>query len=263
MTQCPDDLQLEAYVDGQAGADQVKIACHVASCADCRAKVEELQSLNQLIRHVEGQRVAPRELVDRLRKESLARTTAKGHLNRRLVLRGGLAAAACLGGVVAYQSYNRPSAYELKSTLFGDFLTLVAADRQLDYQSGDSASVVAWFQSRVPFKLPDLAGLGGLEIRGGRLCWLAERRFAAMDFGAGDSAYCLYICQDDKLTVSPGQDIPTDNAPAVVMSERGISGAFWREGSTALSLVGGLPKQNLADIAGIIQERSQRWSERS
>ena len=208
MTNCPDDLALEAFVDEEDGANHAKILCHLQGCQDCRNKVQDLRALDDLVRQVERQTVAPRTFVDRLRQESVARNVRRPAVNRRYLLGGGMAVAACLGGVVAFRQFSNDGVHDLQTTLFGDFRTLVAADRQLDFLSKDLGDVSAWFAPRVPFEMPKLASLGSLETRGGRLCWLAERRFAAVDFDAPDGTLCLYICRSENLRVNAGTPIP-------------------------------------------------------
>ena len=98
MTTCPDEMELEAFVDGQDPANHAKILCHIQNCASCREKVEGLRALNDLIRQVEQQHVAPRTLVDRLRQESVARGTKRPAVTRRVLF--GAAAAACSSSAI-------------------------------------------------------------------------------------------------------------------------------------------------------------------
>ncbi|MEM7057913.1 MAG: hypothetical protein AAF557_10030 [Pseudomonadota bacterium] len=249
MTNCPDDLELEAFIDQQDGANHAKIACHLEGCASCRDRVRDLRALNDLVRQVERQTVAPRSFVDRLRQESVARNARRPVVNRRLVLGAGLATAACLGGVVAIQQFRQGGQHDLQATLFGDFHTLVAADRQLDFQSADMAEVIAWFAPRVPFELPKLSMLEPLKTRGGRLCWLAERRFAAVDFDTADGTVCLYICRSEDLRVNPDTPIPQEDDDLIVATEAGISGAFWQQNDVMLSLIGNPNATGITAIA--------------
>lgn len=253
---CPDDLDLEAFIDGQAPEDHARIASHIQGCAACRKKVEDLRALNSLIRRVERQHVAPRTLVDRLRQESVVQTARRPLMTRRVML--GTAAAACVGGVAAVYGIRQARPHDLQETLFGDFRTLVAADRQMDFQSRDPGEVMAWFAPRVPFEVPRLASLGPLDIRGGRLCWLAARRCAAVDFDAPAGTLCLYICVAEDLRVNPGTTIPGDGADIFVATEAGISGAFWQRDGVAMSLIGNPSATEMISLADQIRHGTNR-----
>lgn len=259
MTKRPDDLELEAFVDGQNPEDHARIACYLEGCDETRKKVEDLRALNDLIRLVEHRRVAPRSLVDKLRKESVARNVKRPLMTRRLFM-GGVGAAACVGGLTAFYGYRQGSHHSLQDTLFGDFRTLVAADRQIDFQSRDPGAVMNWFVPRVPFEMPRLKTIGSLDIRGGRLCWLAARRFAAVDFDALQGTLCLYICVAEDLRVNPSVNIPGDGADLFIATEAGISGAFWQRDGVAMSLIGNPSATEMISIAEQVRRGTHRDS---
>lgn len=249
MTGCPDEICLEAFVDEEDGANHAKILCHIQGCQACREKVRELRALNDLVREAELQTVAPRALVDRLRHESVARNILRPTFNRRFMLGAGLAAAASVTGIIAVQQFAGDDQHDLQATLFGDFRTLVAADRQLDFQSTDMDDVIAWFAPRVPFEMPRVTTFGVLEARGGRLCWLAERRFAALDFDAPEGTLCLYVCRSEDLRISPDLPIPREEDDLVVAAQAGVSGAFWQQNGVMLSLIGNPTAAKMTAIA--------------
>ncbi len=48
MTQCPEDVQLDAYCDGELPADErAQIERHLAICPPCAAQVEEIRSISR------------------------------------------------------------------------------------------------------------------------------------------------------------------------------------------------------------------------
>lgn len=245
----PDDLALEAYADGENTPDTAYVAQFLPGCEEARAYVAEIREINEAVRLVEGAVRAPDTLTERLNRARPANRPERPMPSRRTLLRSGLAAAAIAGGVLVYNSTGFGRGPFMQEVLFGDFQTMEAAGRRLDFASNDAMAVVAWFRERLPFELMDLAGLTDLSIRGGRLCWLMNRRCASLDFASPKGSYCLYITEADGLAIDPRRALPEPGAAAIALSGQNLSGVVWREDTLAYALIGEPSAPDLATIA--------------
>jgi len=91
---------LSAYFDGQLGPEQaVEIATHAASCAECRAELDELKALSEGTK--ENLRVrAPAGLADRVLARAGAGKERRSLLSELVIIAVATTAIAFLVGVV-------------------------------------------------------------------------------------------------------------------------------------------------------------------
>ncbi|MEM1299617.1 MAG: hypothetical protein AAGH68_10095 [Pseudomonadota bacterium] len=244
----PDELALEAYADGENNAETAYVAQLLPGCEEARTYVAEIREINEAVRLLEGAVRAPDTLTERLNRARPANQPARPTLSRRVLLQSGLAAAAVAGGVLVYNASSGRGPY-LQEVLFGDFRTMEAAGRRLDFASSDAMAVVGWFRERLPFELMELAGLTGLSIRGGRLCWLMNRRCASLEFASPKGSYCLYIAEAEGLKIDPRRALPEPGAAAIALSGETLSGVVWRDDALAYALIGEPSAPDLASVA--------------
>jgi len=241
MTDCPHMADAELWHDGEAGVQAASIARHVAACAGCKAHIDSLRRLDFAAREAGARTKAPASLVSRLHDLEAARPavpsvqTGPAVPSRRRLF-AGFAAAASVAAIGAV-AWRRGGAGDMPVAVFGDFATHLAADRHLDLASSNPQAVTDWFAPKVPFDLPRLASLSALDLRGGRLCWLLDRRIAAFNYDRDGDALGLYLADATGLTCA-NKSLPTvDGAPAM-LAQDGLSGAFWQHGGLAHALVG-------------------------
>jgi len=241
MTDCPHLSDAELWLDGEAGAQSDFIARHVAACPTCKAHIETLRRLDFAAREAGTRIKAPASLLERLHDLDAARPAASvaqpipANVSRRRLF-AGFAAAASVAAIGAV-AWRRGDSGDLPMAVFGDFATHLAADRRLDLTEANPQAVADWFSPKVPFTLPHLASLSDLDLRGGRLCWLLDRRIAAFNFDRGDQALSLYLTDARGLTCR-NKMLPTVQDAPVILTQDGLSGAFWRDGDLAHALVG-------------------------
>lgn len=245
MNECPHLLDAEMWLDGEADERASAIARHVAACPICKAHVETVRRLDFASREAGILVKAPEALLDRLNDLDAARpaletqTAQSQPVSRRWVFAGMTAAAASVAAVttIAWRSSTREAGEDLSLAVFGDFATHLDADRDLDLTETDARRVMDWFTPKVPFPMPQLASLSELDLIGGRLCWLLDRRIAAFNFNHGGKALGLYVADATGLTCQHAALPKVDEPPTLVTQER-LNGAFWRDGDLAHALVG-------------------------
>ncbi len=247
MKECPSFEDIAAFIDGESEADAAAIAHHLTTCADCSETAAEINLINLAVREKESRVAVPTSMSDwpygRTNRGTL-------RISRRKVI-GGMALAASTAVAAFFLTRGGGSALAMEPTLFRDYATLVAANGPLDFESGSPERVLAWFRTRVPFPLPPLGDFHGVEVRGGRLCWLLERRVAALHLGQKTAGACLYMTTPQDLTVGDGIPLPAPGEARVLLSQGAMSGAFWRQDALAFGLVG---DQAEAEI-GMLAER--------
>lgn len=253
MSDCPHINDAEMWLDGEAGPRADAIARHIAVCTTCKAHVETLRRLDFAARESAIRVKAPEGLVARLDDVDVARPAQQRQpVSRRWVLSGAAAAAAVAAiGSVVWQGRTRRDGNDFSLAVFGDFLTHLDADRDLDLVETNPQRVVDWFAPKVPFPMPRLASLSELELVGGRLCWLLDRRIAAFNFNRNGEALGLYVAEASGLTCQDTALPGIDLAPLLV-SQNDLNGAFWREGDLALALVGQPASEVVADLADLL-----------
>ena len=234
MEHCPDIEDIAAYVDGEYDGDPAVMAHHLATCAVCAREAAEIELVNMAVRESSVEAEAPAQLIDWID----TRDQATGPWMSRRQALGGMAVAASAFGAVFVMTRGASDRPAMATTLFRDFATLVAADGSLDLRSSDPVQVVNWFNTRVPFEVPDLAGLPDLGVRGGRLCWLLDRRVAALHLGPEDKVACLYVTDAEGLALQDGAGLPKPGEPPALVRDGTASGAFWRDGALAFGLIG-------------------------
>ena len=248
MTDCPHLLDTEAWLDGEAGERADSFAQHIALCSDCKAHVETVRRFDFAAREAALTVKAPESLLESLSDLDAASPAARP-VTRRWMF-GGVAAAASIAaiGAVAWRGTNRN---DLPMAIFGDFAAYLDADKHLDRTESNPQALMDWFSPKVPFSLPHLASLSELNLIGGRLCWLLDRRIAAVNFERKGERLGLYLTDATGLTCRNAA-LPTAGEPPISVSEDGLNGAFWRSGSLAHALVGQSGPETINRLAGLL-----------
>ncbi len=230
---CPDQDAIAAYCDGDSCVDLDAIGRHVASCPDCAKEAAAIDLVNRAVLQGARQVGAPAALTGWIDDQSQRRSFGD-RMNRRNLI-GAASMAAGLGAVGLYLSLSNEQP-PMAPTLFDDFSTRLAADRALDLSATRLETVMAWFETRVPFALPDLPAMAGVGLRGARLCWLLDRRVAAIYLDRKGAHSCLYVADSGGLTLDGEREVPGADAPAL-LTDGMASGAFWRDRDLAFGLV--------------------------
>ena len=250
MNECPHLLDAEMWLDGEAGERTEAIARHVAVCSVCKSHIETVRRLDFAAREAGTRMKAPESLLERLNDIDAAKPVSKPVPVNRRWLFAGMTAAASVAAVtsIVWRARDGSEGNDLSLAVFGDFATHLDADRDLDLVETDPRRVMNWFTPKVPFGLPQLASLSELDLIGGRLCWLLDRRIAAFNFDQGGKALGLYVTDATGLTC---QDtlLPNASEPPKLITQSGLNGAFWRDGNLAHALVGELTPTVISQLA--------------
>lgn len=257
MVETCSGFDLESFVDGECTAeDAAGIRRHLAECAVCAVSVDELETLDHLLRETMTAEVAPRDLRQRVlaQAENCLAPPSRAPLSvgrRGFVFAafGALAASAVVFTVGPRLLAWRESRHQIVSTLISDFETFLFAERVLDFTASEVAGAVDWYGSKLDFQLPAFpVEPGGNRLIGGRLCWLFGRRLASLSFEGADGALALYVMSADGLA------LPENQAGLDVSVHRKgrFTNVVWRQGDLAIGLVGDGPSGRVEQVAQIL-----------
>ena len=178
-----DPVRVTGYVDGALPeAERVVIEAHLAACGRCRAQAEAERTISGALRALSAPEL-PRGLADRVHRR--ARTPVR--LRRRV----WIPAAAALLALALWVRGN-PGFIALEAAL--DHRKCFRGERvPALVWTGDPARLEAWYAERGA-EIPVIpAGVGGLELVGGRFCRFADRRVAHVYYAGGDGQLSLFV----------------------------------------------------------------------
>lgn len=173
---------LEAFhdreLDARAGAG---VEQHLSTCSTCRAELDRLRSLSELVKKQAARYAPPAALEHRL-----ASAIAQGGRPARSLWRPrsifGLSAAAAVLALVMFSQVGRRSGGErLVDEAIAAHIRSLQVDHLIDVESSDRHTVKPWFQGKVNFSV-DVRDWSdrGIALVGGRLDFLDEVSTAAL-----------------------------------------------------------------------------------
>jgi anti-sigma factor RsiW len=271
---------LEAYADGELDVEHdaagiARIADHLVTCAECRAKVANIRQLSASLReHLPYYAASDmlRARIGTLIKQSSSRASApsaapsaalpnvatpnvvaaKSHAYNN-ALRSwrafALAASVLLAVVTAHDLATSNSARDrhdaLNQELIDAHIRSLMSDHLVDVASGDRHTVKPWFEGKVNFapSVFDFAA-DSFPLAGGRLDYATGHAMAAIVFHRGQHAINLFVWA-------------SDSTDAVIRStsQDGFNIASWRRNHLQYSAVSTLNRGALAEFAALYVAR--------
>lgn len=201
---CDEALELiEAYHDGELVPEtRSSVKEHIAGCATCRKRLDELGELSGLVRR-SGAESPPEGMDARIRAKvaeaAAARRAARSEHPRRLRLYAALAACQALliagAGAAGYLMAERQDTLHLALVEAVDaHVRRLADSRPFDVASSDSHTVKPWFAGRIDFS-PAVNDLGahGFPLVGGRTDYVAGHRTAVLVYGRREHKISVFV----------------------------------------------------------------------
>jgi anti-sigma factor RsiW len=239
--------RLDAYVDHELdGAESARFEGHVVSCAACRRRVSQRESLERLFR-----RVPYYSMPDRLRTTITTMQVPRSRLGLRLFpLAAAAILAVSLGSVPAVRMLRARQATDVTAAIaegiVDSHIRALMADHLFDVRSTDRHTVKPWFLGRLDFSPPveDLAP-AGFPLVGGRLEYIADRSAAALVYERRQHTINLVIWPQS-----------TSTAADDVRSIRGFQLRHWSRDGMSFWAVSDLNEAELADFEHALQAPS-------
>ncbi len=245
-----------AYLDGELeeeARDQVET--HLQNCPTCRKSVNREQSVRTLLR---VRRNNLREAAPVLLREAvlvrLDEFDEKRRGRRVLVWAGSVAVTALLivsfGIGRIYEDGMTEHRSVVVETVNEHIRCLLSPGVGLDVGTKDRESAEEWFRSKVdfPVAIPQFEATG-LGFRGGRLCYLLDRRVAYLHYQRGDDRFSLFVMDPAGLRLPAGKDVTVGGRRICITSRKGYSLALWEADGLIYALVAGENPDRLVEIA--------------
>ena len=248
-------FQLEAFVDGECGADDRKmVSDHLESCVTCRQRADELRALSSTLSSGLSEVRAPDDLWGRIaaqlpemldnHRPSKVEAWFKKPVWQMAVAASLLVMLALPAGL-AWQWTHQDNS--LIAAPIQDFSTYRDSGRSLDIASRDPEIIHGWFTSKLTFEAPRLkAKVAGFDLVGGRLCWLLERRLSAFAYQRGGQTVSLYVMTAHDLTVPSGTFDPELGISLSSHKVDGFRAMIWRANDLVYTVVSDISKQDMS-----------------
>ena len=256
MTACPDKaMLLEALLDGELDAvHAAEVEAHLAGCAGCRAALDELTAMRQMLRATGVREAAPERLKARIAAAVEPGAAAANDdrpvsaLRRRAPMAafGGIVGvAACFALALIVMPLLNTGA--LEDELVAGHVRSLQASHLIDVATSDQHVVKPWFDGKLDFAPPviDLASQG-FPIVGGRLDYVDHRAVAAVVYKRGRHLINLFIWPDAKP------------APAGRHSRDGYTLLDWRQGGMTYWAVSDVNPNDLDAFEALLQAHAPR-----
>ena len=233
---------LDPYVDGEAGAaESASLQSHAATCAACRQRLIDLESIGRLVRRAPYYQ-APASL---RAKVNDARPRSRFTPNL-LAWAATMALAASVGGVAVVRSVLSRPGLEATTAIADEVVSghvrAMMGDHLFDVRSTDQHTVKPWFLGKLDFSPPveDLAAKG-FPLIGGRLDYLAGRPVAALVYQRHQHTINLFVWP-------AGERTATIDARSI----RGFQIQHWTRSGMTFWAVSDLNGVELKEFAGAL-----------
>lgn len=258
---------LERFIDGECSADEsAGISAELEKDPALASEFYRLQEVDRLVYGLARETSAPNALrasVDARfgpgggkagagRDGLRARVPVNARRRGFLIGAGGLLAAT-VAGVAVYPGLDRLGGGRIDpvSTIFRDFETFLLKDRAIDVVETDMVRLAGWFSDRLPFSLPPIASDGaGTRLVGGRLCWLLDRRLAALSYETDEGPLVVYVMSARGIDVPAGRENSNIGTHVSWHRSEGSTSVMWTSGDLFVAMVSTQELHKLMAIAG-------------
>lgn len=251
---CPESLRVQAYFDGELDASSsIEVERHLARCANCRNKLQELDHVRTLVRQIPSDPVPP-ELVQQIdhglehqdRADRSSRSpSARIRWRWSPFWTGALAGVASGAAAVLLAVAMMPSSANdsLLHDLTANQLRSLTASHLIDVASSDQHTVKPWFAGRTDVS-PLVADFPqqGYRLMGGREDYLEGQRSAVVVYQHGRHVINVFAWR------ASNAHLPADT------TRSGYHMTFWTDGDLNYCAVSDTSWQELRALRRLFQD---------
>jgi anti-sigma factor RsiW len=241
---CDETLELlEAFHDEELTAEtRAAVAAHVATCANCKATLAQLDDLSSAIKGV-GAFEVPERLKKNVGKLIAENQRGMSRSGRRWMF-GALAAShiavAVLGGAAAYSVIRNYDARDFSAQeLVSAHVRSLMDNKLIQVASADTHTVRPWFAGKIDFA-PDVRNFDPVNfpLLGGRVDYVAGSGVAALVYGHNKHVINVFV--------SPTS--PSDSKGHVQFSKNGFAIVEWQMQDLRYRAISDLSADELKDF---------------
>jgi len=226
---------IDPYVDDElAAADAVSVEEHIETCALCRQRVADLESLRRLVRSL-PYHAAPA----RVRTSIATRPRPSRMSSQMLAWAAGLAIAVTAAGTIGIRArQTAQTTTALASEVVDRHVSALAREHVFEVRSSNQHTVKPWFQGKLDFSPPvaDLSS-AGFPLVGGRVDAIGGRRAAALVYQRREHVIDVFV--------SP---VAGGVATSDTRSIRGFQERHWIHADLSIWAVSDLNDRELAEF---------------
>jgi anti-sigma factor RsiW len=247
---------LDAYLDGELDLSaSLELEAHLAECAACRARREELAGLSGRLRAGLTEYAAPEDLRARMAQLAASpgatpalKPASRDRWQRRqfMALAASVLLAVFASGGTTYLLMRPAPEDPLAEEVVGSHIRSLMADHLVDVVSSDQHTVKPWFDGRLDLA-PAVVDLKaqGFTLLGGRLDYIDRQPVAAVVYQRGKHLINLFAW-------------PSSGAhPSLrAMTIRGYNVLTWTAGDLAYWAVSDVNPKDLATLQRLIAQNA-------
>lgn len=254
--ECHDVLPvIRAFVDRELDPSEVEwVEAHLGGCSDCSERVAAERELKLAIRARSRVGPAPAGLATEIKRAVHAEAGPRARRSRgwrllvdRRILAAGFMAALVIATLASIwssfpprrSSSDRPrSPSRLTVELVDDHIRYRGADQPLQITTSNPAEAERWFASRLAIAV-DLPSFEepSVELQGGRLCYLLDRRVALLFYACGQQQLSLFVMNASGLDFDGMTVTDLASPECVTDSHKGYQVVGWKKDGLLFALV--------------------------
>jgi anti-sigma factor RsiW len=249
-------LLLRDYADCELySVDVERVGGHIIECAACAERLEAERDLKRVIQSKARVGPAPAGLGAEIKRAVRAQAGFSRNFTsvspripgRRRFIAAGTAACLTLlvlGGIWFGSSRlqspdpNRPTS-RLIAELVDDHIRYLTAEGATQIETDDPADAERWFVDRIDIavNLPRFTE-PSMVLRGGRLCYILERRVALLFYDRGGERLSLFVMNPSGFTEPDRGRVNSNERRFVADSRKGYKTLCWERSGVVFALVG-------------------------
>ena len=255
-------LCLQAYLDGELPPSKtLEAEAHLEACRPCRQAAEAEQAFRKELRKKLLPEPVPPHLEEKLRSAMAElegrdrRRSPQPTFERRAWLVAASVLLLTLGGVLGYliaQPVSRPGLSPLVQELVAEHMKSALLENPVDLSSRNTQQVAFWFQGKIehPIRVPDYS-LTGIQLLGGRVTQLGDRRVASIVYEKGRKMISLFAFSRYKASLTGLDEIRRDGQVFFAGESRGQQMLLWDRGEMMYALVSDIGWDELFQCARV------------
>jgi anti-sigma factor RsiW len=247
---------IDAYVDGEFDErESAEMEAHLERCDACRKEVEQRLRLKEALQQSGKKQTCPealkKDILERLECHRVEESANGGSNRRRWTYAASLIPLAA-GIALVFTFYPALTVAPAASGQLPVVEQTVDWHRNelpVEIRSSERTHVARWFRGKVdfPVRLPEFRD-SRVELLGGRLAHIKDRRAANVSYKVGDSRLSVMIFHGDELKVPAARIRSIGNQDVAIYNSHGYGVALMQNHGITYAMTSDLPEKHLIDL---------------